>query len=105
MNEAIERLPTVTELLTQQFYDWELRGRGWTVWDQPVELEPPFRPFEGHYAPRIVQDDGVEETRLSRFARKLLNGFRRDEEAASTQPNNEIVEPRPNWLEGPIERV
>ncbi len=46
--------PTVAELLTQQFYDWEIRGRGWTVYDAPVELEPPFRPFEGHQLNRFA---------------------------------------------------
>ena len=57
---------TVAELLTDQFYRWELRGRGWKLADAPVELEPPFRPFEGHVLPRhFFPDDGVEETRLS----------------------------------------
>lgn len=36
---------TREEALTRQFYDWELRGRGWRVFSYPVELEPPFRPF------------------------------------------------------------
>ncbi len=39
------------ERLTDQFYAWERRGRGWHTWPYPVELEPPFRPFEYHYAP------------------------------------------------------
>jgi len=37
------------EALTEQFYAWEKRGRGWQVWDHPVAFEPPFRPFYGHY--------------------------------------------------------
>src|SRR5438477_12938759 len=41
---------TPEEQLTQQFYAGEKRGRGWQVWDYPVELEPPFRPFF-HYLP------------------------------------------------------
>ena len=28
--------------LTRDFYAWEQRGRGWQVWPEPVELEPPF---------------------------------------------------------------
>jgi hypothetical protein len=46
------------ELLIEQFYAWEKRGRGWRVWDYPVEIEPPFRPFFYHFAPRpaIVDD-------------------------------------------------
>jgi hypothetical protein len=36
------------ELLAEQFYAWEKRGRGWKVWDKTVDLEPPFRPFFYH---------------------------------------------------------
>ena len=32
---------TQAERLTAQFYKWERRGRGWQVWEYPVELEPP----------------------------------------------------------------
>lgn len=50
---------SLPEELSQQFYDWEKRGRGWQVWDYPVVLEPPFRPFF-YYAPEIKPgyDDG-----------------------------------------------
>ncbi|HVT03097.1 MAG TPA: hypothetical protein VHL58_06925, partial [Thermoanaerobaculia bacterium] len=37
--------------LIEQFSRWEERGRGWAVWPYPVDLEPPFRPFFGHYVP------------------------------------------------------
>ena len=40
---------TANEALTDQFYAWEKRGRGWQVSGYPVVLEPPFRPFIGHY--------------------------------------------------------
>ena len=30
--------------LTERFYDWELRGRGWQAWNYAVDIEPPFRP-------------------------------------------------------------
>lgn len=36
---------TLTEHLTANFYNWEKRGRGWQVWDFPVQVEPPFEPF------------------------------------------------------------
>lgn len=39
------------EYLTAQFYAWEQRGRGWNVFDQPVELESEFIPFFGHFQP------------------------------------------------------
>lgn len=64
---------SVAEALTRQFYEWELRGRGWQVWDAPVEPEPPFRPFTGHFIPpNFFQDDGRIENPLSRWTKGLL---------------------------------
>ena len=64
---------TQEELLTAQFYAWEKRGRGWQVWDYPVELEPPFRPFYFHgAAPSRVFDDARKPT----FWSSLVEGFR-----------------------------
>jgi hypothetical protein len=56
------------EELTQQFYAWELRGRGVLQWRQPVRLEPPFLPFEGHFvsAPLEHVDDGRHHTAMSK---------------------------------------
>ena len=31
------------EQLTEQFHQWERRGRGWQVFDEPVFPEPPFQ--------------------------------------------------------------
>ena len=60
------------EQLTEQFYQWERRGRGWTVYDEPVSPEPPFRPFYSHYRPETPPvDDGRRSTILSSFVRKL----------------------------------
>jgi hypothetical protein len=54
---------TTTELLTAQFYDWELRGRGWQVYDAPVVLEPPFVPFHRYIISGArPPDDGRKET-------------------------------------------
>lgn len=58
------------QALTDQFYRWELRGRGWLHYDAPVSIEPPFRPFFGHFLPqRGVQrvDDGKHATLGSRL--------------------------------------
>ena len=63
---------TSAERLTEAFYRWELRGRGWDVYDQPVALEPPFRPVwvaqEG--APAVL-DDGKRPTPVSRIAESI----------------------------------
>ena len=60
------------EQLTEQFYAWEKRGRGWQVFDEPVSPEPPFRPFDGHYLPDTPPvDDGRRPTALSSFIQRL----------------------------------
>ncbi|MEK7795673.1 MAG: type IV secretion system DNA-binding domain-containing protein [Candidatus Hydrogenedentota bacterium] len=84
---------TLPEQLTQQFYRWEQRGRGWRLWDQLVPLEPPFRPF--HFYPPNVRgiDDGKSETFLSRLVRDLF-GFTNRE----TPLPPEIPEPE-TWTE------
>lgn len=43
--------------LTEQFYAWECRGRGWFVSDSPVELEPAFEPFWEHFVSNEIIDD------------------------------------------------
>ena len=60
---------SLTEALTAQFYDWERRGRGWQLWDWPVVLEPPFRPFFGHYVPRPA---AIDDARRPSFFGGLL---------------------------------
>lgn len=64
-------MPKAHELLSRRFYEWEQRGRGWTVFPAPVPPEPPFRPFPGHRLPESARvDDGRHETWVSRmFAR------------------------------------
>ncbi len=65
---------TLEEHLTEQFYRWEIRGRGWQVWDAPVCLEPPFRPFFGHTLPwrsGAQLDDARKPTRLGRWIERL----------------------------------
>ncbi len=87
---------SLSEVLTGQFYDWEQRGRGWQVWDQPVQLEPPFRPF-CLYFPRYEQpfDDGRRHTFLSRWADKICG--RHDANASSVEIPG-IREPEPEFI-------
>jgi len=68
-----EYLKTPEERLTEQFYRWEKRGRGWAVFAYPVPLEPPFRPFLGHFlmpAPAPI-DDGRKHTWISSLIERL----------------------------------
>src|SRR5258706_1785757 len=55
------------EELTRRFYEWETRGRGALQWPTCIRLEPPFRPFQGHFiASRpAVEDDGRRHGVLS----------------------------------------
>jgi hypothetical protein len=57
-------MSTRQERLVAQFYDWELRGRGWLLYEDPVELEAPFHPFFVHRAPAPYIDDGKRPTFL-----------------------------------------
>jgi Type IV secretion-system coupling protein DNA-binding domain len=65
-------MPTIHEQLSEQFYKWESRGRGWQVFAEPVYPEPPFQPFRGYrlQAPEII-DDGRRPT----FFSSLLSKF------------------------------
>jgi hypothetical protein len=60
---------TGPELLTANFYSWEVRGRGWELWDWPVVLEPPFTPFFSHgpLTPALAIDDARKPSVLGSF--------------------------------------
>jgi hypothetical protein len=62
--------------LTEGFYAWEVRGRGWDVYDFPVALEPPFRPVwvARELAPGVI-DDGRRPTPVSRIAEAIHRLF------------------------------
>lgn len=65
------------ELLTEQFYAWERRGRGWRVWDHAVGVEPAFVPFRFHWVPRERPelDDGRQPTFLSRLTDRIVGAI------------------------------
>jgi len=102
MSQPEEIPTTVADLLTDQFYQWEMRGRGWLTSDAPIELEPPFRPFEGHALPRaFFRDDGIHETRLSRLASSVLSLLGKPPEVpAHRDEQRGPEEPEPQYLKG-----
>ena len=61
----------LSEELTQNFYRWEKRGRGWQVYDYPVEIEPPYEPFFHYISQKPALDDGRKETIFSKLKEKL----------------------------------
>lgn len=88
--EQTEVSLTPEEQLTKQFYAWERRGRGWQVWNFPVELEPPFRPFFGYYLPPPpVRDDGRKPTFLSSLVEGLFS--RRNNQSQEATESSETI--------------
>lgn len=65
-------MPTLAESLTQQFYSWERRGRGWQLHGQRVVLEPAFQPFIRQAVVQAAHDDAREPPLWER----ALNWFR-----------------------------
>ncbi|MEX8518786.1 MAG: type IV secretory system conjugative DNA transfer family protein [Leptothrix sp. (in: b-proteobacteria)] len=75
---------SLADAVTESFYTWEIRGRGWMLADYPVSLEPPFRPLlflpllREEHATSI--DDGKRPTFASALidrAKRLLGGASR----------------------------
>jgi len=65
-------MATIHEQLSQRFYKWEQRGRGWKLHGQPIHPEPQFVPFENHDLPETpVVDDGRRPTFLSSLWKKV----------------------------------
>jgi predicted DNA-binding transcriptional regulator AlpA len=104
------RLPvthTLEEALTAQFYAWEQRGRGWQVWKVPVVLEPPFRPFFGHY---VTQQPAVDDGRRSTFFGSIAEALRGERSEPSTpqsyvSEDEDDVEPELFVYETPLVEI
>ncbi|MBN1827272.1 MAG: ATP-binding protein [Candidatus Eisenbacteria bacterium] len=99
--------PSASEILTAQFYEWEHRGRGWLLWDHPVDIEPPFEPFRFHQLPfqGPIIDDARKATLLSWLADGLSALVSRRHGPGSDQANEEGDEesqPDPFDSESPI---
>lgn len=87
----------IDDQLRDQFYRWELRGRGWLLWDYPVLPEPPFRPFLGFAVEPFEQDDGRQQTLVSGavdWLHRCLRGKLR-----KSEPVEEQEEPIPDYWE------
>jgi len=93
-------MDSVHEILTEQFRQWEVRGRGWRVFDEPVTPEPPFAPFYGYHLPATpIVDDGRRPTVLSSFMQKLSQRMGAPPPAPPVVPEEEPEpEPEPERL-------
>lgn len=91
---------TLAERLTENFYLWENNGRGWGIYDYPVELEPPYVPFNrGHVfsQPRVI-DDGRKPTILSTFIERISSSFKgheENEQSVALNADTYSAEPNP----------
>ena len=84
------------ELLTEQFYAWEKQGRGWQVWNQPVPIEPPFKPFFYHYAPSDGPiDDAKRSTLIGSLIEKTKAHFSKKEDNHAATEESEEEEDAP----------
>lgn len=95
---------TATDRLTAHFYEWERRGRGWEVWPEPVQLEPPFRPFVSHLPAlraESLPDDARRPTLGSRLAEGIRELFGPSEEKQPEPVLVEPEEPEPDFDPGP----
>ena len=66
---------TIPERLTLGFYNWELRGRGWHYFPEPVQLEPPFYPFS-HVNHLPHNDKVIDDGRVPNISQKVFGGFK-----------------------------
>src|SRR5579885_1666941 len=84
------------EALTRQFWDWEIRGRGWWLWQEPIDLEPPFRPFFGHYlesSSKGISDDGRRPTFFGGITERIAATLRSRPQPPDCCAFPEIEEP------------
>jgi hypothetical protein len=55
-----------SEQATLHFYQWEQRGRGYYLFETPVDIEPPYVPFSRQaYTPQSTYDDGRDPSLLT----------------------------------------
>lgn len=98
MNNALvpyeQNLPASKEkaeqILQKALSVFETRGRGWTVADCPVELEPPFLPL--YYLVSQPEPPVFDDGRTQGFLDKLLNGNSSDNSLALASYRQEITE-------------
>ncbi len=91
---TVESNQSVEDLLVAAFSRWETNGRGWHLFDFPVELEPPFGSF-GHLlnAPEPpVFDDGKQATFWSRLADGVMGKPAADHSSALISYRQQVID-------------
>jgi hypothetical protein len=91
-------MSSIHDQISERFYAWERRGRGWQVFPEPVFPEPPFRSFNGYHQPNCPPvDDGRRPTMLSSFMERLSRSLSTEAIAQPDVPEPE-EEPEPETL-------
>ncbi|MCB0699307.1 MAG: type IV secretion system DNA-binding domain-containing protein [Chitinophagales bacterium] len=81
---------TASDIATEEFYTWEKRGRGWDMYEMPVELEPPYIPFTYHYYPQ--QSNYINDGKKPKLLGKFINWLIQPQKTIEVQPEP-IFEP------------
>lgn len=79
----------VSQRLTNRFYQWEQRGRGWHLFDFQVELEPEYFPFFHPMHTSHFIDDAKRHT----LASWVMSGFSRKKQEAKATDIFEDIPP------------
>lgn len=85
-----ESTETAEAIFNRQLYEWERRGRGWSLSDIPVELEPPFCPL--YYLLSIPEAPIFDDGRQHGFWSGLFDNSITNKSSALTEYQNQIVE-------------
>ena len=97
---AEESRLTSVERRTRAFYEWEIAGRGWQLYENPVALEPPFRAFR---RPSPSDGRGVDDSRrptwLSSFVEGLMGGTNGGDDDLEDAPDPPRPAPWPRDIE------
>lgn len=95
MSPTSRDVQTLSERLADNFYAWERRGRGWAVWNYPVVLEPPFRPFFHAMSGDAPGDDARTPGLIERFVHLFRSAGERKQQARLE--DEDIDEAEPDW--------
>ena len=88
----------IHEQLSEQFFRWEERGRGWQVYAEPVRPEPPFRPYYGNFLPATrFPDDGLKPRIWNQIFSRLGQKVKPKPDP-SAAPDETETEPEPILL-------
>ncbi len=81
---------SLSQRITTNFYAWEHIGRGWYVFDKPVELEPDFVPFIPVDSAWTGIDESLRPSIFERVTDFLIGSSKREEQAESELPSETL---------------